>query len=100
MLSSNRLGREGRQARSVWMSVQQVSRRLDQPALLDRGFDEARKQRVRIEGFGFQLGVILHADEPRMVGDLDDLGQHAVGAYAGKAQAGVFEPALVMDVDL
>src|SRR5579862_5297052 len=35
-----------------------------------------------------------------MVRDLDDLGQDAVGRHAGKAQARLFEPRLVIDVDL
>src|SRR3954468_24188404 len=39
-------------------------RSLHQPALLDRGADERREQRVRLERPRFQLGMILHADEP------------------------------------
>src|SRR5260221_403612 len=44
--------------------------------------------------------MVLHADEPGMVGDLDDLRQLAVGRHAGEAQSGILELALVVDVDL
>src|SRR3954465_1912071 len=37
---------------------------LHEPCLLDRRLDEAGEERVRGERLGFQLGVILHADEP------------------------------------
>jgi hypothetical protein len=64
------------------------------------GGDEAGEQRVRLERARFQLGVELHADEPGMVGDFDDLRQHAVGRHAGETQAVLLEPVLVVDVDL
>ena len=51
---------------------------LHQTALLHRGADEGGKERVRLEGPRFQLRVELHADEPGMVGDLDDLRQEPV----------------------
>ena len=53
--------------------------RLNQPALLHRRRNERREQRMRVEGAGFELGVELHADEPGVVGQLDDLGQQPVG---------------------
>ena len=34
-----------------------------------RGADERGEQRVRLEGLRFELGVKLHADEPRVVGN-------------------------------
>ena len=51
---------------------------LHQPRLLHGGADEGGEERVRLEGPGFQLWVELHADEPGMVGDLDDLRQEPV----------------------
>ena len=52
------------------------------------------------EGFRLQLGVELDPDEPRVVIDLDDLGQAAVGRHARKAQARLLELVAVLDVDL
>src|SRR5690606_18475066 len=74
--------------------------RLNQPALLERGADEGRKERVRFEGFRLQLRMELDSDEPGMLGQLDDLRQHTVGRRAGKPQADLFETALVVDVRL
>jgi len=48
---------------------------LHQPTLLHRSLEERGKQRVRREGRRFELGVILHADELRMIFVLDDLRQ-------------------------
>src|SRR5690606_8036448 len=48
---------------------------LHQPRLLHGGADEGGEERVRLEGPRFQLWMELHADEPGMVGDLDDLRQ-------------------------
>src|SRR5579872_3095258 len=45
---------------------------LHQPRLFERGPDERFEQRVRLERARFQLGMELDADEPRMLGDLDD----------------------------
>src|SRR5690349_24739300 len=42
----------------------------------------------------------LHADEPRMVGDLDDLRQLAVGRHAGEQQADLLQPLLVINIHL
>src|ERR1039457_5735876 len=41
-------------------------------ALLFRRADKALEQRVRLHGFGFELGVELAAEIPRMVGELAD----------------------------
>jgi hypothetical protein len=49
--------------------------RLHQPRLLHGGVDEGGEERVRLEGPRLQLWVELHADEPGMVRDLDDLRQ-------------------------
>ncbi len=42
---------------------------------------------MRREGLRLQLGMELHADEPGMVRQLDDLRQRAVGRHAGEEQA-------------
>src|SRR4051794_38972729 len=49
--------------------------RLYQTRLGDRGLDERREQRVRLERARFQLGMELHPDEPGMhlFGQLDNL---------------------------
>src|SRR5689334_15492154 len=44
--------------------------------------------------------MILHADEPGMLGDLHGLGQLAIGRHARETQAYGLEPILVVDVDL
>ena len=72
----------------------------DQPRLVDGGLDERGEQRVRRERLRLQLGVELHADEPGVVGHLDDLGQAAVGRHAGEAQARRAQAVDVVDVDL
>lgn len=55
---------------------------------------------MRREGFAFQFGVELDADEPGMVLPFDDFGQAAVGAHAGKGQSAGLELVAVLDVDL
>src|SRR5512137_2516637 len=79
---------------------ERTAAKLHQAALVLGGADERREQRVRRERPGFQLRMVLYADEPGMVGDLDDLGQDAVGRHAGEAQAHLLQPVLVVDVDL
>ena len=44
----------------------------------DSSADKARKERVRLERAGFEFRVELNADEPRVVFQLDDLGQNAI----------------------
>src|SRR5690242_21360811 len=55
---------------------------LHQPALLQRRFNERGEQRVRLERSRLQLGMKLHADEPRMLFVFDDLRQHAIRRHA------------------
>src|SRR5689334_5700739 len=55
---------------------------------------------MRFERTRFQFGMELHANEPGMIGILDDLRQHAVGRQAREAQAVLLEPILVGGVDL
>ncbi len=55
---------------------------------------------MRGEGFAFQLGVELDADKPGVVLDLDDLGEFAVGAHAGKDQPAGLKLVAVLHVDL
>src|SRR6266446_2845610 len=63
----------------------------NQARLIDRGTDERGEERVRLEGFRFELGMKLHADEPRVIGEFDDFRQHPVGRHSGEAQSGRFE---------
>src|SRR6516162_3303728 len=51
---------------------------LHQAGLLERGLDERLEQRVRLERARLQLGVELNPDEPRVLGDFDDLRQQPV----------------------
>src|SRR3954470_22350605 len=87
-----------RKAPSRRMATQRAP--LHQPALRDRGLDEGRKQRVRLEGPRLQLGMELHADEPGMVLIFHDLRQHAVGRETREFQAMLLEAVLVGGVDL
>src|SRR6185295_10367303 len=73
---------------------------LDEPALLEGRFNEAGEQRMRFERAALELGMELDADEPRMVGALDDLGQLVVGRHAGEDQPRPFQRVAVMNVDL
>lgn len=52
---------------------------LHQPLLLDRRLDKGHEQRVRIKRLGFQFGVVLHADKPRVVVSLGNFRQGPVG---------------------
>ena len=55
---------------------------------------------MRREGLGFQLGMKLHADEPRMVRIFHDLGQHPIGRHAGEAQACCLQTLAIGDIHL
>ena len=55
---------------------------------------------MRGERLGLELGVELDADEPGVLGHLDDLGQATVRRHAGEAQARGAQPVDVVDVDL
>src|SRR5262245_58687670 len=72
---------------------------LNQSALRLGGPDEGREQRMGREGPGFQLRMVLHADEPGMPRDFDDLGQDAVRRHPGEAQSDLLQTVLVVDVD-
>ena len=48
----------------------------------------------------FSSGMVLDADEPGMIGVFDRLRQHAVRRHAREYQAAVFQPILVVDIDL
>ena len=54
-----------------------------------------RRERLRLE-----LRMELHADEPGMIGQLDDLGQAVVRRHAGEAQPRRAQAVDVVDVDL
>src|SRR4051794_24195636 len=77
-----------------------VAVKSDQPALLDRGFDEACEQRMGLERAALELRMELDANEPRVVGTLDDLRQLAVRRHAREEQARTLERVLVVDVHL
>src|SRR3990167_7190935 len=71
-----------------------------QPRLFDRGGNEPGKKGMRLEGSRFQLGGELHADEPGMVGTLDNLGQQSVRRHAGKDQPLAFKRTAISRIDL
>src|SRR5260221_1512732 len=52
-----------------------------------------------LEWGALELGVELDADEPGVVGPLDDFRQLAVRGHAGENEARAFQRAAVMDVD-
>src|SRR5690349_14740116 len=71
------------------------------PALvLDRGAHEVAEQRVRLHGLGLELGVELHADEPGMVRQFDDLDQVVLRVHAGHHHARVLQALAVGVVQL
>src|SRR5574340_948869 len=69
------------------------------PLLIGRA-DEGPEQRVRFERLGFELGVELAAEEPRVVRDLADLHVHAVRGLAGDAQPVLGQDGLELAVEL
>src|SRR5665648_913460 len=73
---------------------------LHQAALLHGGADEGFEQRMRLKRPRLQFGMELHADEPGMVRDLDDLRQKSVGRQTREAQAGRLELIAVAHVHL
>jgi len=56
--------------------------------VVERGSDEGGKERMRLEGLGFEFRMELAAEEPGMVGGLDNFDVVFVGGAAGDAQAG------------
>ena len=47
---------------------------------------------MRVEGLGFQFGMELHADEPRVLGDFDDLGSRPSGDRPENKSPFFFQP--------
>jgi len=54
---------------------------------------------MRLEGFGFEFGVKLAAEEPGVLGRFDDLDVIFVGGAAGDEQAGAGQSFLVVAVE-
>src|SRR5579871_3627933 len=71
----------------------------DKPRLLQRGVDEGSKQWMRLEGTRLQLGMVLHADEPRMISEFDRFGQQAVRRHSGKYEAALLEILAIVGID-
>src|SRR5581483_10695258 len=74
-------------------------RRMRRPAAVAR-FDEARKQRMRMERLRLEFRMELHREVPRMVGQLGDLDELAVGRAARNPKAVLDERPLVQAVEL
>ena len=55
---------------------------LNQPTVMYGRFDIGGEERVRFERLRFQFRMKLHADEPRMVRNLDDFRQLPIGRKA------------------
>src|SRR5919106_1489848 len=62
--------------------------------------DEVPEQRLRAVRPAFELGVELARDEPRMVGQFDDLDQGSIGRLPGAYEPRVLELAAEAGVDL
>src|ERR1022692_4023930 len=69
-------------------------------ALFFRRADKALEQRVRLHGLGFELGVELAAEIPRVVGELADLDVGIVGRFAGDLQARRLQALFVLAIEL
>ena len=67
--------------------------------MLQCRFDEARKQRMRVERARLQFRVVLDAYEPRMIRIFDRFRQDAVRRHAGENEATVLDAILLVDVD-
>ena len=70
------------------------------PPAFERGPDEVPEQRVGTVGTALELGVELARDEPRVIGQLDDLHQLAVRGLARAHQTCIFEAGTEARVDL
>src|SRR5579875_162893 len=68
-------------------------------AIFDAGSDEGGEERVGREGLGLEFGMKLAADEPGMVGNFDDFDVHAVGSFAGDAEAGSGQRLFVIAIE-
>src|SRR6266851_2460610 len=67
--------------------------------LVECGAHKGGKERVRLERFRFELGMELHADKPRMIGEFDNFRQHSVRRHARKRQPRRLPTWPIADVD-
>src|SRR5258708_23760353 len=74
--------------------------RSHQAGLVERGADERREERVRLERLRFPLGMELYAGEPRGARELHHIGQFAIWRHAGEKQTLVLEPGPLLDIVL
>ncbi len=56
--------------------------------VFDRGADESGEERMRLKRLGFKFRVELAAEEPGVIGRLDNFDVIFVGRTAGDAQTG------------
>jgi len=61
--------------------------------------DERGEQRMRGERLRFEFGVKLAAEEPRMIGGLDDFNVNAVGRLARNFQTCLRESRFVIAIE-
>ena len=54
---------------------------------------------MRLLGLRLEFRVELYGDEPRMVGDLDDLGQLEIGIHSRDDKTGRLEFALIVRIE-
>ena len=64
------------------------------------GGDELAEERVRFRGLGLEFRMELHGEEPRMVGQLDDLDEIAVGTQSAGDEALGLERFAIFVVEL
>src|SRR3954466_1724343 len=60
----------------------------------------AGEERMRLEGLGLELGMVLAADEVGMPGELDHLHQPELLVDAGRHHAALLQPGAIGVVDL
>ena len=71
-----------KQSRRDCFAALAMTMALHEARLVERGADERGEERVRLEWTRFELGMELHADEPGVIGKLDDFRQDAVRRHA------------------
>src|SRR5260370_36318625 len=97
VLRPRRLGPRAGQAR---VSVRSRKRRGGASVfVLDGGADEGREERMRFERLGFEFRVELAAEEPRVVGGLDDFDVIFVRSASSDAQPGGDQRFLVVAIE-
>src|SRR5690349_19645097 len=64
-----------------------------------RGADERAEQRVRLERFGFEFGMELTAEIPRMIFQLTNFDVDGVGSFTCEAQAVALEDVLIFAIE-